>query len=151
MKKATLLSVCIATILYSTAQETPAESPQPILTKDEYLKKSKSQKTGAIILISAGGAAAIAGMAIAADDLGDDLGGLFDPNYQEADSDDTVSGILFFGGVAAMLGSIPLFVSSRKNKKRAMTISFQNIPSTQIQKTMVMKKAVPSITVAFPF
>ena len=140
MKKTFLLFGLISIMQCSFGQDSS-------LTKEEYLRKSKGQKTGAIVLLSAGGALAIVGLAIETNDLNDDLGGLFDPNYDgDNTSNDTVSGILFFGGVAAMLGSIPLFISSHKNKKRAMSMSFENITAPQLQKNMVFNQHIPSVT-----
>jgi len=129
----------------SFAQEIPSETAKPVLTKDEYLKKSRSQKTGAIVLISVGGAMTIVGTAIAMNDAGNEIVGIFDPNYQPNNNNETLSGVLVIGGLAAMLGSIPLFISAHKNKKRAMRISFINEPALQLQKSMVFYRAVPSI------
>ncbi|MDO9373972.1 MAG: hypothetical protein V4725_05985 [Bacteroidota bacterium] len=150
MKKISFALLCLSSVLSLNAQEIPAESAPAQLTREEYLQKSKGQKTAAIILISAGGAAAIAGLAIATNDLGDDLGGIFDPNYQD-NGNDTVSGILFFGGAAAMLGSIPLFVSSKRNKRRAMDLSFKNIPTSQVHQNMVINQQIPSINFRISF
>jgi hypothetical protein len=144
MKKLSLFSVCFATSICMFSQELPPEAPQITLSKDQLLQKSKNQKTAAIVLLCAGGVAATVGLAMATDDLNDELGGLFDPSYEE-DNDETVSAVLFYTGAAAMLGSIPLFISSRKNKSRAMELSFKNIPSTQVYKNMLVNQRIPSI------
>ena len=144
MKRLSLFLCCLSTFISLHSQELQPENSQPTFTKEEYLQKSKSQKTAAIILVSAGGLASTIGAVMATDDLEDDLGGVFDPYYED-NGDETVSAILFFGGLAAMLGSIPLFVSSNKNKKRAMELSFKNIPSTQVYRNMVINQNIPSI------
>ena len=133
MKQLSLFLLCFCTFSCLYSQEVPPESPQTTLTKEDYLQKSKKQKTAAIVLLCAGGVASTIGAVMATDDMYDDVGGAFDPSYED-NGDDTVSGILFYGGLAAVLGSIPLFISSRKNKTRAMELSFKNIPSTQVYK-----------------
>ena len=149
MKKLTLLSICFGTSVSLFSQELPPETSQITLSKAQLLQKSKHQKTAAIVLLCAGGVAATVGLVMATDDLNDELGGLFDPSYEE-DNDETVSAVLFYTGAAAMLGSIPLFISSRKNKSRAMELSFKNIPSTQVYKNMLVNQRIPSINLKIP-
>jgi hypothetical protein len=145
MKQAILLFVCMGTMLCSFAQETASETPKPSLTKEEYLKKSKRQRTGAIVMISAGGALVIAGIAVAANDLGNDLYNIFDDNAS-TNNHETLSTVLAVVGVAAMLGSIGLFVSAHKNKKKAMSISFKNETAPLMQNSMVFQQYVPSLS-----
>jgi hypothetical protein len=147
MKKATLFIGCFFLMLALVAQETPREKTAETLTKEEYLKKSKGQKTGAIVLISAGGALTAVGFIVALNDLEYDLGGLFDPNYQPREDDnEAVAAVLVITGVAAMLGSIPLFISAHKNKKRAMSISFKNELAPQLQGSFVFNRSIPGIS-----
>jgi len=145
MKKAILLIVCAGTIFCSVAQQTPTETSKPVLTKDEYLQKAKGQKTGAIILIAAGGALVIAGAAVATKDLNDDLGNIFEPDT-ETNKHETLATVLVVAGIAAIAGSIGLFVSAHKNKKRAMSVSFKNEPTLQLQRSMAFYRSVPSFT-----
>ena len=73
------------------------------VVKTDYLAKSKSQKTAAFILLGIG----ITTLTIAA--VGDlDL--------------DVLGTVVIVGGVAT-IASIPLFIASRKNKRRAMKAS----------------------------
>jgi hypothetical protein len=145
MKKVILLFVCIGTMYCSFAQETPSETSKPVLTKQEYFQKSKGQRTAAIVLISVGGAITVAGIAVAAGDATEDLGNIFDPNA-ETNKHETLSIALIITGVAAMLGSVGLFVSAHKNKKRALSVSFINEVAPQFQKGMVFYRSVPSLT-----
>lgn len=105
----------VASTVYS--QET---TPSPTLTKQDYLKKSKSQKTTAWILLGAG----VTLLAIAA------------PGNVSFD----VLPILAIGSGAAIIGSIPLFIAAGKNKRRAaaMTANFE------IQRSPVISYAGPS-------
>ncbi len=145
MKQAIFLLASLVTFFSCFAQEITSETPKPVLTKDEYLKKSRGQKTGAIVLISAGGVLTIVGMAVAVNNFEIDFGGTYGSSNQTDNSNETLSGVLVIGGLAAMLGSIPLFVSSHRNKKRALQLSFINEPALHLQKSMVFYKAVPSV------
>ncbi len=142
MKKLIVVFLCLSASLSLRSQELPTGPSQPTLSREEYLQKSKRQKTGAIVLISAGGAVMIPGAIMLVNNTANDF--IFGP-FTGEQSDNTVASILFATGAAAMLGSIPLFVSSHKNKKRAMELSFKNIPSSQVHKNMVINQQIPSI------
>lgn len=78
-----------------------------------YLKKSKSQKTAAWILLSAGAVATTAGVIIAANQVSH-----MDIFYDSPPPDDATV-VLTISGTVAMLTSIPLFIASKKNKRKA--------------------------------
>ncbi|MEO6719045.1 MAG: hypothetical protein ABIN67_01725 [Ferruginibacter sp.] len=146
MKKVILF---IGTVFFMSAliaQETPREKSMETLTKEDYLKKARGQKTGAIVLISAGGALTAVGFILALNNLEYDIGGIFDQNYQPRDDNETVSTVLAITGIAAMLGSIPLFISAHKNKKHAMNISFKNEMAPQLQGNFVFNRSIPGIS-----
>jgi hypothetical protein len=143
MKKAIILFVCMGTMFCSIAQENPSGTSKPVLTKQEYLQKSKGQRTGAIVMVSAGGALAIAGLAVAVDEATNNIGNIFEPDKQTT-KNETLSNVLFITGVAAMLGSIGLFVSAHRNKVKGLALSFKNEPANQLQRSMV--RSVPSIS-----
>ena len=88
-------------------------NPSPTLTKQDYLQKSKKQQTVAWIL--AGGGVGLVVIAIATtstNDVANAVGG--------NDSGLGAGAALFtLGGITA-LTSIPLFIASGKNRKRAM-------------------------------
>ncbi|MBL7730141.1 MAG: hypothetical protein JNM88_03110 [Chitinophagaceae bacterium] len=98
MKRATLVIILLATMTAVFSQETG--SRKTTLTKQEYLQKSKAQKTGAWILLGTG----VTCLLVAA------------PGKVDLD----LAGILIAGGGLSIVGSIPLFIASAKNKKRAM-------------------------------
>lgn len=59
----------------------------------------------------------------------------------------TGPGIIIFGvGLCAAVGSIPLFIASGKNKRRAMSVSFKNEPAPQLQKNSFVYRSVPSLS-----
>ena len=97
---------------------------------DYLLKKSKNQKTAAWILLGGG-----AGVAIA--------GGIIGTNaIKNANPDDPwdifprgslAGGGMLVGGIIAALVSVPYFIASGRNKKRANLI-FQNDSQTFLQR-----------------
>ncbi len=103
MKKMISLAMLLAVVVTSFSQQT---EPSPVLTKQDYLQKSKSQRTSAFILLGTGAAL----LAVAA------------PGNVSFD----ILPILVIGGGAAIVGSIPLFIAAGKNKRRAMSLSFKN-------------------------
>jgi hypothetical protein len=97
-------------LLLSVPAFTQQTDPPQLSVKESYLLKSKHQKTAAFVLLAGG--AALAG------------GGFLVGNSKEASFDDAGTGIVMAGvGVLSMLGSIPLFIASTKNKNRAMKVS----------------------------
>ena len=106
----------------------------------EYLKKSKTQKKNAFIMLGGGAALFLTGIVIPKGELvhssilGDDY------------KNDGIKGGLELTGIISMLGSIPLFIASSKNKKKAMSVSFKNNPSQQIQRGSFVNRSVPSLT-----
>lgn len=103
MKKMISLAMLLAVVVTSFSQQTESS---PVLTKQDYLQKSKSQRTSAFILLGTGAAL----LAVAA------------PGNVSFD----ILPILVIGGGAAIIGSIPLFIAAGKNKRRAMSLSFKN-------------------------
>jgi len=100
MKKIIAYFLMLVLPVISFCQNTNDSVP---VVKTDYLAKSKSQKTAAFILLGIG----ITTLTIAA--VGDlDL--------------DVLGTVVIVGGVAT-IASIPLFIASRKNKRRAMNAS----------------------------
>lgn len=146
MKKAILLSICMGTMCCSFAQEISSDTAKPVLTKEAYLKKSKVQKTGAIVLVSAGGAMVITGLYLAIVELGGDAYNVAFP-YTKVDKNNNkvLSAALIVGGLGTVYGSIRLFVSARKNKRMAYSVYFKNEYAPQLQQSFVINKPVPSL------
>lgn len=147
MKKAIILFACIGILFWSVAQETPSGNDSPVLTKQQYLQKSKGQRTAAIIVISAGGVMTIAGLILVVQNLGTDIGNdIFPDTPPDKKKNEALSWVLTVVGAGAMLGSISLFRSAHKNKRIAMSMSFKNEPAFQLQRSMVFTRYVPSLT-----
>jgi hypothetical protein len=130
MKK---LVVSFSFLLVISASYSQENSPARTLTEQDYLQKSKSQKTAAWILLGAG-ATMIA--IVAPGDISLDI-----------------VPVLAVGGTAAVIGSIPFFIAAGKNKRRAMTMTAElNIQQTPvILYTAVSKRSHPGISVKLNF
>jgi hypothetical protein len=81
-------------------------------TKEYFLERSKKQKMTAWILLGTG-AAAILTEAIV-------------DNSQRGTGKSLTGGIMTLGGAICTLASIPFFVSSSRNKRRAMALTVNN-------------------------
>jgi len=98
------------------------------VVKTDYLAKSKGQKTAAFILLGIG----VTTLTIAA---------VGDLNF------DVLGAVVVVGGVAT-IASIPLFIASRKNKKKAMNMS-ANIKmekATIIERKSFVQNTYPAVT-----
>jgi hypothetical protein len=106
-------------ILNGTAQQTTVVLPG--LTKTDYLTKSKNQKTTGIVLLATGSVMATIGLAMTLSNVS----GLFDPDDPPR-YNSTTADILGYSGLAVAATSIPFFVSSSKNKRKAFNLSLKN-------------------------
>ena len=128
MKKTAILFLLIILSASTFSQQT---NPVPTVTKPDYLQKSKNQKTAAWILLGVGTAMAAGGFIWASSNIFSKSSG---------------SEVLFFVGIGCMTGSIPLFIFSSKNRKRAMSASFIFQQSPQLQNNILVKREIPSLT-----
>jgi len=148
--------IIISLILLTIAQATFSQqiTPSPTLTKQDYFLKSKQQKTAAWLLLGGGFALSSIGAISAAPKAAEDIGYvvLLFPNIvagntqPEPQNDYTGETILLICGTAAMLSSIPLFIASGKNKRKAMSLSFKNETAPQIYKGNLVYNTIPSLT-----
>jgi hypothetical protein len=107
MKRIFIFVMLLLVMSTAFSQQLPSNQP---LTQQDYVKKSKNQKTVAWILL-AGGVGLIGT-------------GLLIGNGDETSFDDAASGGIVAGvGVASALVSIPVFLASTRNKKKAMELS----------------------------
>ena len=136
-------------VFSTTSFGQPTSNVLPAVNTD-YLKKSRNQKTAAWILLGGGFALSTTSILLAtpkaAEDFSYGFAGLFlgEPvpqNYYTAEI------ILFVTGTGAMLGSIPLFIASKKNKRKALGMS-ANIKmenATMIQKHSFVQSSYPAV------
>ncbi len=119
--------------------------PSLTLTKQDYLKKSKSQNTAAWIVLGGGVVLTSVGMAIGLFKATEALVGLLYLQQPKSSNDGEV---LFYSGLAAIAGSIPLFIASSKNKKKANTVSasFKMESRPTFQQGAIVRTAYPSLS-----
>ncbi len=92
-------------------------------SKDRYLQKSKNQKTVGWVMLGGGVAMTTIGILIASGQTNDRLN---DPFGVDPFSGNEGAAIVAVAGLASALGSIPFFISSAKNARKAAKISFNN-------------------------
>jgi hypothetical protein len=109
MKKIISILLFVVVTIGSMAQVT---EPANKKINEDLLRKSKNQKTTGIIMAAGGTTLLLIGLAVAS-------------NSRDLDDLDQVvegAGLMVLGS-AGMLGSIPFFISSGKNKRKAMEMS----------------------------
>ena len=107
-------------------------------TKNDYMLKSKNQKTAAWILLGGGTTLGI----ISTYKM---IGGIQDVAYGQTNN--KISASLLFGlfSAAAILGSVPLFISSSKNKNRAINLTIGSQPMPALVMNITGSAFIPSL------
>jgi len=121
--------------------------PAPALTKQDYMEKSKKQKTAAWVLLGGGAALIITGTILSANEVEKDYQN--DPNnpfapLTEADFDGPEW--VFTTGIFAGLGSIPLFIASSRNRRKAMTLSLKNEQFQSLKNSSLVYRPMPAVS-----
>jgi len=127
-------------LIIATATFSQQTNPSPVLTKENYLLKSKKQKILARILLGGGAAFAITGMIIPKGEIVHE--GFLGNDYKN----DGIKGTFKLAGILSMAGSIPLFIASSKNKKKAASLSFKNEPFPQIQRNNFVNRNISTLS-----
>jgi len=116
-------------IVLSTIVST-AFSQSTTSIQTDYLLKSKKQKTAAFVLLGGGEGLALVGTAIGVSSWDEEIVGVVGEG--EDDKSFMAGGIMMVTGLAAMVGSVPLFIASSRNKKKAhaasATIKLETMP-----------------------
>ena len=138
------IMLCFAFFILALHGFSQENKPDLQLTSEQYLRKSKNQKTTAWVLFGVGTTAIVGGIAVSS-------GG--------QDELTTTLNTAFIGAPLMLLGltldviSIPLFVSADKNKKRAMeastSIKFEEVPSWS--GSAVRQSNVPTLAIQVRF
>lgn len=132
MKSITLLiMLAISTNLFS--QQTIADK------KNNYQHKSKNQKKVALILLGGGTTLMLTGAIIPKGPVTRE--NFFWNEYKN----DGIRGTFVLTGFVSMLGSIPFFFASSKNKRKAASLSFNNEKIQTLQKGIFAYKFVPAV------
>jgi len=137
MKKNIIYFLLLALPAAGFCQKTNDSVP---VIKTDYLVKSKNQKTAAWVLLGGGVALIGAGFLI-----GDSKNATFD---------DAGTGVVLGGiGFLSAVGSIPLFIASGKNKRKAMKasafIKLETVPL--LQKQSFVQNSYPAFSVNIIF
>ncbi|QNA42938.1 hypothetical protein [Lacibacter sediminis] len=137
MKKIFISMLFISICISISAQLT---EPVHKLTKQDYLQKSKNQKTTGRVLLVGGTAMIVAGAVV---------GSTFEEpkGVLEIFSKGEVIGFcLFMAGAVVDLASIPFFISSAKNARKAATITLSNQQINVPNSKSLVVKSIPSVT-----
>ncbi len=118
-------------------------SQSTALSKDYYLKKSKNKKTVGWLMLGGGVAMTTIGIIIASGQTNDRLN---DPFGVDPFSGNEGAAIVAVAGLASALGSIPFFISSAKNARKAAMISFNNQKVLFPQQNTFVLKTQPTLT-----
>lgn len=124
MKKVT---ICTMLLIFSSTSFCQQTNPAPTFSKQDYLKKSKRQKTTAWILVGGGPILFITGVIA----------------YQHGNA-----GLFLMGaGLLAEVGSIPFFISAGINKRKAnkVTLSFKIEKNKTVLPTEISYRSYPAI------
>ena len=138
MKK--LISIVVLAIvsfnLYSQEMQ-PLEN-KPV--KTDYLAKSKKQRTVGLILITTGLAVSFIGFGITMD------------HYLEGpETHPDAEAVLYWSGLAMITTGVTFLAIAKKNKRKALSMSFINQSSQQLRYNTVMNTSVPSVRLRLQF
>jgi len=143
------LMLTIAMALFFFELFSQQTSPAPALTRQDYLKKSKNQKKAAWILLGGGTVMMITGSVIWSNAVEDNV----DPDNPLspllAPATTTKGTGLVLAGLLVSAGSIPLFIASGKNRRKAAALSFDFQKVHQVQNSAFVNKSLPSLTLKF--
>lgn len=104
-------------LIIATATFSQQTKSSLALTKQDYLKKSKNQKTAAWLFLAGGTTIILTGGAVYPKDYAYDYD--FPINSRSQIRQAHLSSALFWTGMSSMLVSIPLFLASKRNKWEA--------------------------------
>ncbi len=131
--------ICLLFLAVTNSAYSQPANTTPVLTKQGYLKKSKSQKTAAFLFLAGG----IGLIAIGADDVDDKAG------Y----SDGTRSAAAVVAGIGALGVSTTLFIASARNKKKgdAMAFDLKMERAPFIQQGSLVHSSYPALALRIKF
>ncbi len=141
MKKIILLFCLIAFAFTSKAQ---MANNKTALTKKDYLQKSKNKKTTAWVFLGTGTLCAGIGL-LTFPKTYDVVWGF---NSEEDENKATVSSVLFVGGIAFLISSIPFFVTGSIYKRKAGNLSIDMQQSKQLKSGSLYTLNQPALKLA---
>ena len=127
MKKLVCLCLVLIISIIIFSQQNPIFVPGT--TKEDYLRKSKNQKTAAWVLLGTGTLSVL----VASIEV--------NPDYGES----TNRPFLAIGGLVVIGASVPNFIASARNRKKAAAISFSNQFVPQMNNGYMVKRPIHSL------
>lgn len=119
-------------ILFTLSSFCQLNEPTKILSREEYLSKSRTQKVVGFVLLGAGATTLLI--------------------ISNGKYDYKTTGVLAIAGGVAVLGSIPFFISASKNKKRAMTATSFKFEKIQfLEGAGIVHQTYPALSLKFIF
>jgi hypothetical protein len=113
------------------------------LTKNDYLKKSKNQKTAGWVMLRGGVVIGVVGAIL----FSENFEILSDGNDASADT----GGALFLIGAGSTLGSIPFFISSAHNAGKAASLSISTHDILRPLRNSFIANTQPALTFRIVF
>ncbi len=138
-----MLFAIVLLLIFSISSSSQTTKPvQPL--KTDYLKKSKVQKTAAWIFLGGGGALLLTGFIIPQGEVTQENIFWFDEH-----KNDNIKSGLVLSGTLAMLGSIPFFIASSKNKTKAegMVVLLKTEKLTSFRYQSFKQNSYPALSV----
>ena len=127
MKQVLISTSLLLIILNNSFSQSTQDNTTAI--QNDYLKKSKNQKTAAWILVGVGSLSTLLGTIQVNPDYGGNNNSTF----------------LLVGGLVTLGASVPLFIASARNRKKAMSLTFKNETTQQIQNSGIVNQNIPSL------
>ncbi len=150
MKSQIIITVLLLFAGSSLAQLSEPPNPSQPFSRDYYLKKSKSNKTAAWVMLAAGTVLVGTGIGVGLNESTDAFVTIF---TVEEEKYSNTGEILFFSGLAAAATSIPLFIASDKNRKKANAVSasLKMEKSLLVHQQSFVKARYPALSLTINF
>lgn len=147
MKTQMIRAVFLSAISIGLFSQTFAQE----MGKQDYLDKSRKQKTTGFIMAGGGVVLFAIGAGIYLESTSETVVSCFTLTSCSSDDGELGGGaaLTIIGGLAA-LGSIPVFISSGKNARKAAQISFKNEPTYIPKYVGNIPRAIPSLSFSIP-
>jgi len=132
--------ICTMFLLMTTSSFSQQTDLSQSLTRQDYLKKSKNQKTAAWILLGGGVALAVGAPILT----------ISSATWFQSDASWEIA---FVTGCASVLGSIPLFIAAKRNKRKAMKVStyFEIQRNPVLTNTGIALHSTPTLSLKLNF
>ncbi len=112
------------------------------ISREFYLAKAKNQNTAAWVLLGGGFTFTAAGFIGGSTSFMNQLDAGFNG---EQDKGYRTSNVFFILGISSMLSSIPFFVASSGNRKKAATVFFKLESAPSVLKEVPVNNNIPAI------